>query len=46
MTIYEQLIEVLKENKGDTLTSIEIRDRLITTFNTKPSSIILSKLLL
>ncbi|WP_078431831.1 DUF7225 domain-containing protein [Metabacillus halosaccharovorans] len=42
MTIYEQLIEVLKEEKGNTLTSIEIREKLRTTFNTNPSSIILS----
>jgi hypothetical protein len=42
LTIYEQLIEVLKEKKGDTLTSTEIRERLITKYNTNPSSIILS----
>lgn len=42
MTIYEQLKEVLKENKGDTLLSKEIKDKLITKFNTNPGSIILS----
>ncbi|USK57835.1 hypothetical protein LIS82_26825 (plasmid) [Cytobacillus solani] len=39
MTIYEQLKEVLKERKGDTLTSTEIIDRLISKFKTNRSSI-------
>jgi len=42
LTIYEQIIEVLKEKKGETLTSAEIKDLLITKFNTNPGSIILS----
>ena len=37
--MYEQLIEALKEKIGDILTSAEIKDRLITKFNTKPGSI-------
>ncbi|HGH7174243.1 TPA: hypothetical protein ACJMKJ_001762 [Bacillus wiedmannii] len=39
MTIYEQFIEALKEKIGDTVTFAEIKDRLITKFNTKPGSI-------
>lgn len=39
MTIYEQFIEALKEKIGDILTSAEIKDRLITKFNTKLGSI-------
>lgn len=39
VTIYEQFIEDLKEKIGDTLTSAEIKDRLITKFNTNRGSI-------
>ena len=39
--MYEQLIEALKEKIGDILTSAEIKDRLITKFNTKPGVLIL-----
>lgn len=42
MTIYEQIKEVLKENKGDTLSSTVIKNKLISKFNINPSSIILS----
>ncbi len=42
LTIYEQLKEALRERMGDTFTFAEIRDRLITKYNTNPSSIILS----
>lgn len=42
LTIYEQLIEALKEEKGNTLTSKEIKEKIITKYNTNPGSIILS----
>lgn len=42
MTIYEQIKEVLKEKKGDTISSIEIKEKLITKYKTNASSIILS----
>ncbi len=42
MTIYKQLIDVLQGQEGDTFSSIEIKERLITKFKTNPSSIILS----
>lgn len=41
LTIYEQFIEALKEKIGDTVTFAEIKDRLITKFNTKPGVLIL-----
>ncbi|MCA0971364.1 hypothetical protein LCM20_12230 [Halobacillus litoralis] len=42
MTIYEQLIDVLEDRKGETLSSQEIKDRVINKFDTNPSSIVLS----
>ncbi|MCR6522139.1 DUF7225 domain-containing protein [Lysinibacillus capsici] len=42
MTIYEQLLELLKEEKGNILTSKEVKDRLSKKFNTNLKSIILS----
>ena|SRR5690625_40514 len=42
MTIYEQLKDVLKNNVDDTLSVTEIKQKLISKFNTNPNSIILS----
>jgi|SRR5690625_3576931 len=42
MTIYEQLKDVLKNNIDDTLSVAEIKRKLVSKFNTSPSSIILS----
>ena len=42
MTIYEQIKETLKDYLGETLSYKEIKEKLISNFNTNPSSIILS----
>lgn len=42
LTIYKQLIEVLKDSLGLTLSTKEISGKLISKFNTNPRSIILS----
>lgn len=42
MTVYEQIKEVLKDYKGETFTYKEVKEKLISNFNTNPSSIILS----
>ncbi len=42
MTIYEQLLEVLKDKQGETFTPSEIKQLLMDRFNTNPGSIIVS----
>lgn len=42
MTIYEQIKETLKEHLGGILSYKEIKEKLISKFNTNPSSIIFS----
>ncbi|HLQ83234.1 MAG TPA: hypothetical protein VK121_05270 [Pseudogracilibacillus sp.] len=42
MTIYEQIKETLKDYLGETLSYKEIKEKIISNYNTNPSSIILS----
>ena len=42
MTIYQQIIELLKDRKGEIVTSIEVKNELKNKYGTNPSSILLS----
>ena len=41
MTIYEQLIELLKSRKGEIVTTAEVKRELKKKYGTKPSSVLL-----